>query len=110
MKHCRALDAFLQTRWGKPNASTTPTFLTISRNSPQISVFRHAYCAEMCYNSSSVLLIFSKTINRKKNAGFPVLNSDTGPTSFIQPDRHRSYSGFSVPDCRPETGVDSVTE
>ena len=25
-------------------------------------------------------------------------------------ERHRSYVGSSVPDCRPETGVDSVTE
>ena len=45
----------------------------------------------------------------RSNVGFPVLNSDTGPKSFIQPERHRSYVGSSVQDCRPETGVDSVT-
>ena len=31
MKHCRALDGFFQTRWGKPNAPNTPTFVTIPR-------------------------------------------------------------------------------
>ena len=41
----------------------------------------------------------------RSNVGFPVLNSDTGPTSFIQPERHRSYVGSSVQDCRPETGA-----
>ena len=39
MKHCRALDGFLQTRWGKPNAPTTPIFVTISRILPIFSYF-----------------------------------------------------------------------
>ena len=76
MKHYRVLDSFFQTRWGKPNAPTTPTFITISQILPilristrwlQFSRKSEAYCTEMCYTSSNVSLIFSKTINRKKN-------------------------------------------
>ena len=39
MKHCRALDGFFQTRWGKPNAPTTPISVTISRIPPILWYF-----------------------------------------------------------------------
>ena len=46
----------------------------------------------------------------RSSVGFPVVDSDTGPTSYVQPERRRSYVGFSVPDCRHKNGVDSVAE